>query len=267
MLEADTITMDYENTLKNLGLLEKEIKVYLSLLQLGRATAYHIANRSGVKKSTTYIVLDSLINKGFAKKHRKTSTLEYIPVEPKVIFENAKQRVLDTEQDITGLQSILHQEEQNIKVTWYEGIEGIREMHQQLFKAMRGKSYISFYSHIDDIPDEVLRFFQHHQEMHKKYRIKRRALTVDDAKVIEGFYAKGLNKLYNIQAKALPRSKYDSKISIDVYGDSVQIFSQRAIHGVIIEDKDIADFFRNVFEIIWEQKEWKKLYGKKFDKD
>ena len=53
--------MEMEKIFENLGLTPKEAKVYMTLSGLGSSTAYLVAQRSGLKKPTTYVVLDSLI--------------------------------------------------------------------------------------------------------------------------------------------------------------------------------------------------------------
>jgi sugar-specific transcriptional regulator TrmB len=60
--------MDLIQSLKNLGLNEKEAKVYVALLQCPGATAYLIARHSGLKRPTTYVVLEDLIDKGVVTK-------------------------------------------------------------------------------------------------------------------------------------------------------------------------------------------------------
>ena len=55
--------MELKEALQTIGLNEKECAVYLALLQLGRASAYSVAQKSGLKKPTTYVILDELIEK------------------------------------------------------------------------------------------------------------------------------------------------------------------------------------------------------------
>ena len=54
--------------LQNLGLTDKEARVYTALLKRGRTSAYGIAEESGLKKPTTYVILDDLIEKGLASR-------------------------------------------------------------------------------------------------------------------------------------------------------------------------------------------------------
>ena len=51
------------NSLKELGLTDGEIKVYLALNQLGETTSGPIVDKSGVSISKVYLILDRLFSK------------------------------------------------------------------------------------------------------------------------------------------------------------------------------------------------------------
>ena len=81
--------MDPKESLKHIGLNEKEIQIYLSLLELGSSTVLAIAKRSGIKRPTAYLVLQSLVEKGFASriikgKNNKPKTI--LPLNGKSLF-------------------------------------------------------------------------------------------------------------------------------------------------------------------------------------
>jgi sugar-specific transcriptional regulator TrmB len=60
--------MELLEPIRNMGLDEKEARIYLTLLQLKKATAYYVALKSGLKRTTTYATLDTLVDKGFVLK-------------------------------------------------------------------------------------------------------------------------------------------------------------------------------------------------------
>lgn len=53
-----------KDKLRELGFSEKEVQVYLTLLAVGSAVASDIAKRSGIKRSTAYVILESLAERG-----------------------------------------------------------------------------------------------------------------------------------------------------------------------------------------------------------
>ena len=69
----------YENTLSSItereivkgtvvGFTEKEAKVYLTLLRIGKIQIHEIAHHTGIKRTTLYTLIPELQKKGFVKK-------------------------------------------------------------------------------------------------------------------------------------------------------------------------------------------------------
>ena len=55
--------MDFES-LKKLGLTEGEIKVYTSLIKMGRAPITIISSKTGLNRTGLYDIMEGLIEKG-----------------------------------------------------------------------------------------------------------------------------------------------------------------------------------------------------------
>ena len=68
---------DIRNTLKEYGLSQKEIDIFLFLVENNGITAYKIANGTRIFKSTCYDVLERLIEKGFISKSLDGSKMIY----------------------------------------------------------------------------------------------------------------------------------------------------------------------------------------------
>ena len=54
----------FERELVEIGLNEKEAKVYLASLELGQSAVQGISSRSGVNRATTYFIIEGLTAKG-----------------------------------------------------------------------------------------------------------------------------------------------------------------------------------------------------------
>ena len=54
--------------IEKIGLSKKEAKVYLALLRIGQSSASLIAKNSGLKRPTTYLILEDLRKRGFVLK-------------------------------------------------------------------------------------------------------------------------------------------------------------------------------------------------------
>lgn len=78
--------------LRHIGLNEKEAKVYLHLLALKEATPATLAKWSKVKRSTVYLVLKILCEKGYAHEARKNGHFFYHACSPESVLESLLQR-------------------------------------------------------------------------------------------------------------------------------------------------------------------------------
>ncbi|MBU0958640.1 MAG: hypothetical protein KKB31_01715 [Nanoarchaeota archaeon] len=129
-----------------------ETKVWLALLGKGVASAGEIADISGVPRSRTYDVLESLEKKGFAIV-KLGKPVKYLGVKPRVILEKLKNNVRkDAEERVDSLLRIRETDEFTQLETLYHG--GINPAKREdLSAALRGKSNIS--NHLREILQEA----------------------------------------------------------------------------------------------------------------
>jgi len=239
-------------SLKNLGLNEKEARVYVALLQLGKATAYSVAKHSGLKKPTTYVILDDMIDKGIVSKIPRAKTMQYTAISPEDFFSIQKNR-LDTarKEALPELKALSRGRDYKVRARYYEGLAGIKEMYKEVYKLMPNKEYVGFYAHEKDAPPELVEFFKELNEKYRKLNIRRKVLTVRDPDILQKYLTKEMRKRYNVVAKSLPKDKYNSNISIEVFKNYTQIFSHRHLQAVVIDNPDIARVMKQIFNLVW----------------
>ena len=121
-----------------------ETKVWLALLGKGTASAGEIASLSGVPRSRTYDVLESLEKKGFAIV-KLGKPVKYLGVKPKAILEKLKNNVRkDAEDKIVSLSNIKETNEfLELENLYNVGIHPVKR--EDLSAALKGKSNITNY--------------------------------------------------------------------------------------------------------------------------
>ena len=130
------------------GLNIYETKVWLALLGKGVASAGEIAEGSGVPRSRTYDVLESLEKQGFAiSKIGKPA--KYIAVRPGIILEKMKTNTMKDAEDKVEVLSKLKgsSEYAELEGIYTTGIKPIR--HEDLSASIKGKATI--YNHAREI--------------------------------------------------------------------------------------------------------------------
>jgi len=129
-----------------------ETKVWLALLGKGIASAGEVADLSGVPRSRTYDVLESLEKKGFSIV-KLGKPVKYLGVKPKIILEKLKNNVRkDAEDRIESLLKIRETDEFTQLEDLYKG--GINPAKREdISAALKGKSNIS--NHLREIITEA----------------------------------------------------------------------------------------------------------------
>ena len=125
-----------------------ETKVWLALLGKGSASAGEIASASGVPRSRTYDVLESLEKKGFALV-KLGKPVKYLGVKPKTILEKLKNNVrVEADEKVKSLGGLIGtQEFQQLEELYNVGINPVRR--EDLSASIKGRSTIS--NHLREI--------------------------------------------------------------------------------------------------------------------
>lgn len=121
-----------------------ETKVWLALLSKGTASAGEIATLSGVPRSRTYDVLESLEKKGFALV-KLGKPVKYIGVKPNTIIEKLKNNVRkDADERVSSLVNLKETNEYaQLEELYTVGIHPVKR--EDLSASLKGRSNISNY--------------------------------------------------------------------------------------------------------------------------
>jgi len=174
-----------------------ETKVWLALLGKGTASAGEIASLSGVPRSRTYDVLESLEKKGFAIV-KLGKPVKYLGVKPKAILEKLKNNVRkEAEDKIISLSNIKDTNEfLELENLYNVGINPVKR--EEISAALKGKSNITNYLR------EVL------ENAEKEVLI---CTNAEEVKMKLGIFAQTLDSL----------KKSNIKVKIALSGDSMLI--------------------------------------------
>ncbi|MFA6461192.1 MAG: helix-turn-helix domain-containing protein [Candidatus Woesearchaeota archaeon] len=152
----------YEEIFKELGFSEREIKVYLSLLELGSSKVGPLAAKTRMQHSKVYQTLEKLIDKGLVTYVMKSQIRYFQAEDPKHILQIIKEkenRFLEIMPELK-LKQQLAQEPQIATV--YEGYKAIKVMFDNLFAEMdKNSGYYIFALKEEYDSANALRFIRH----------------------------------------------------------------------------------------------------------
>lgn len=125
-----------------------ETKVWLALLSKGSASAGEIATLSGVPRSRTYDVLETLEKKGFALA-KLGKPVKYLGVKPHIVLEKMKNNIRKEADDrVVSLSKVKESQEYSALEDLYnEGLDPVKR--EDLSASLKGKSNIS--NHLRDL--------------------------------------------------------------------------------------------------------------------
>src|SRR3989338_10454756 len=117
-----------EKVLQNIGLNEKQAKIYLALLELGKGTVVEIAKKSELKRPITYIVLDGLRKKGLVSELPAKKRKIFVAEDPAVLEKNNRQN-LDEFRDMLPMFRALYNRAAKPKIKFYDSKDAIESLY------------------------------------------------------------------------------------------------------------------------------------------
>ncbi|MCA9495631.1 MAG: hypothetical protein KC589_01710 [Nanoarchaeota archaeon] len=229
---------------KELGLNEREIHVYINLIKEGELTASKIATFTKINRTTVYLELNNLIEKGLVNSVIKNSKKYFSGVSPEKLLDILEERKRKVEEAITEL-NLMKKSQKKAKVQYFEGKEGVKNLYLDAIKENKdicvfggtGLGFKAFKFYYPQIYRQV-----------KKTNIKGKMIVNSGTKEDFDFY-----KEYNTQIKYMPK-EFSSKVTTIIYANKValQSLQEDNIYFLLIEDKNLADSYRNTFEFMWQ---------------
>ena len=240
--------MEPEEALKSIGLSNKEIKVYLACLKLGSGTVNQISKEAGTFRTYTYDILRSLAEEGLVHYVMKERKQFFESSNPERIIEILKEREDKIKEVLPKLKSMSKSITEKPSVEFYEGLAGVNFIHDLILR---------------EVPKEirVLGNPEQHFEIMKFYlprfvrtRVKKKikARVVIKESKIGREWMKGKEKqelretrFFSLQPKEFPAVTY-------MWNNKIVYFTiEKKIIAVLIENENIAQAQRAVFENLW----------------
>ena len=130
-----------DSILSEFGLTQPEVNVYKAGLELGSRPASIIAQRAGFKRGHTYNVLSLLQQKGIAQEFVKNSVKHFTFSPPEVLvamLENQQQELAAKKERLLKvlpeLEKLRSQIASDPKVKFYQGVEGVKEIFEDMIR-------------------------------------------------------------------------------------------------------------------------------------
>ena len=149
--------------LKNLGLRDSEINVYLALLNLGTAGVSEIAKKAGMYNKNTYDALKRLNELGLASKATEEKKLVFHAEDPEKLFWMWESRKDHLTAVIPELTKIYRQAPSEEEIFTYKGRTGLKSVFEDVLKSDRCMEM-----------GDIVKFKEYVQNYYMKYQFRKR---------------------------------------------------------------------------------------------
>lgn len=245
--------------IEDLGLSNKEARVYVANLILGPAGVQQIADTSGIKRVTTYVILESLVGLGLVSqtsKAKKTLFNAEAPENLQRLLEKKEQSIKEQKQQLTellpqlGSLKTLPHDAPTVKL--YDSAEGLRTLIRD-YIASHTKSGDQIYgmSNMDLLHD----FFPEIQENQgNPDRLKSGVSSKLIYTSSKGPIMATTDTQSKRQSRYVSADEYPINSDMTIVNDSVVLMSLSGHRplGVTIQSKEIAKGLKVLFELAWE---------------
>jgi HTH-type transcriptional regulator, sugar sensing transcriptional regulator len=247
--------MEIQVILKNFGLSEKEIAVYLALVELGPSSVREISTKSKVNRGTTYDILKSLIALGVVSYYNKESKQYFIAEEPEKLLSAIDQKKEDLDEVRTSIaenlpliKTLFEKQGGKPVVKFYEGSKGVRQIFEDVLDEVSSASDKLYYLYSSATPEHRKNVYGAMPDFSKKRIAKK--INVKIISLGEGGKLAGLD-----ERKQMPVGNKDLKATHEIiYAGKVahiSIDSNSNPVGVVIQNEEVYNMQKLIFEFNW----------------
>ena len=241
--------MESNELLAEIGLTERESKVYLALLELGSTTTGPLVKKSKVPNSKIYEILESLNNKGLVSYIIKGKTKYFQAANPRKILTLFKEKERELERLLPELEAkqLLAKEKQFVEI--YEGKKSIFALFHDLIEdAKKNELYYSFSLSKEHKDKQIEIFYESFGEKREKKGLIVKILA--NKKTEEIFKKAYPNSLY-ILKKIVRYTDFDFPQGITIFRSSILILDWENLTAILIQSRKIAEEYKRFFEHLW----------------
>lgn len=245
--------------LTSLGLTPEQVDIYESLLTHGPQTAGSLAKTTQVQRTYIYRVAGELVTKGLVAIDKKGKTSLYIPQSPDHLLtqaEEMKSKATQAQKALEGILPSLKTKYQAIEtrplITYYEGIEGLNKIFQDIYAPKSEPVYgcVDLEKAQGAVDDKIMAELI---PLRIRNNVKAMTLLAESEKA-EDVHKKDGESLR--ESVLLDKKDYPMPAEIDVYEDKIAMLSYHKgeFVGALIQNRDIATSLKSIFRLAFEAK-------------
>lgn len=231
---------------EELGMTRTEIKLYLTLLEIGSSTAGAILEKSKLPNSTVHRDLNSLIERGVISFILEGKRKVYQAIDPENFFSFIDEKRRKFSEILPELKKRQKKSVKKKFASVYKGVRGIKEVYNIMINA-KGKEYNTFGG--GPKASEIMGFTWWLNLHKRRVENKLPSRQVFDESVRQGGKEIAKNPLTKIRYIDKEFAQFQETI---IVGDivAIAVFSDTP-YAFLINDKNVSESYKKYFELLW----------------
>jgi len=239
----------YESELIKSGLTEKQAKVYLACLSLGRATIPKLARSAGLKRTTAYGIIDELVASGLVRSINTGKSRLYEAGNPEKLLSLLEFKKRSLSAALPGLTELFETHNIRPQVEFFQGLEGIKKIYEDILNS--GTKKVLQIVKNTELQNQGL---DPYSTNYVKKRVEKGITAFDLHPKSGALYTpeRGTtSEKYKRYVRYLPPEVFSAAMIIIYVNKVAMISTQKENFGFILESKEFSSTIRSFFEFMW----------------
>ncbi|MDD2707954.1 MAG: helix-turn-helix domain-containing protein [Verrucomicrobiae bacterium] len=235
--------------LSELGIEGKRANVYLTLLRTGPASASEIAKLTNLKRPTVYDLLAELMESRLVSTSFSGTMKIFSAENPENIAAELKRKLASAEALMPDLKTLYEQTPQKPRVRYYEGVDGIKTVCEDILNVKSGE-----YHYFGSLHEMFLATGREYQNYYVEKRINRgiwsNAIRIREKEVDDEFMKS--DPKYLRRVRFFPNPIGEEIISLFIYDNKIALHSGlKGAYAMIIESRELSALLREIWKCTW----------------
>lgn len=233
------------NVLESIGLSYKESIIYSSILKNWTSSLTDISKTSGIKRTTLYWYLDLLLSKWFISKTIKSKRILYIVENPENIFKELVRKKDNFLNFLPEMVKLYNNNTNKPSTNIFEWKNAIKKIYKEIWESFSTiYAFVSPKDFINNINLEDRLYFLESIKNNDNTICNLVENTIEWKKFKKDFWYSPM------KLKFLPKD-FELSVDILVYGNKVAMISFENLNWIVIDNKEITTFIKNVHKLLW----------------
>ena len=232
-----------KNLLKEVGLSEGEIQVYLMLLKTGPSFVAKISQLTGLHRTNIYDTLEKLKEKGIVSYFSKEGKRYFKAAHPSKLLDFMKEKQENIQRILPELIDLTKLPKEETEVEVFKGKQALKQYLKDTLD--EGKDFFGIGIKEKFLFDNIPYYFRHYIKEMERIGFHEKLLVEEGSKHFTGSP--------NSEYRFIPKEFFPPTIA-GIYANKVSIVILDPIPIlIIIKNKQVADSYKKYFDLLWNQ--------------